>query len=58
MPAQDSDKVGDMLPKNMRSALKASRLFTALDFFGDLPFAMPAQDSDKVEDMVPKNSRQ
>ena len=58
MPAQDSDKVGDMVPKNMRSALKASRLFTALDFFGDLPSTMPAQDSDKVGDMVPKNSRQ
>ncbi len=42
----------------MRSALKASRLFTELDFFRDLPFTMPAQDSDKVEDMVPKNSRQ
>jgi len=38
--------------------LKASRLFTALDFFGDLPSTMPAQDSDKVGDMVPKNSRQ
>jgi hypothetical protein len=43
--------------KNLRSALKASRLFTALDFFGDLPSTMPAQDSDKVGDMVPKNSR-
>jgi hypothetical protein len=42
----------------MQSALKASRLFTALDFFGDLPFTMPAQDSNKVEEMVPKNSRQ
>jgi hypothetical protein len=58
MPAQDSDKVGDMVPKNLRSALKASRLFTALDFFGDLPSTMPARDSNTVGDMVPKNSRQ
>ncbi len=53
MPAQDSDKVGDMVPKNSRQ-----NLFTALDFFGDLPSTMPAQDSNKVGDMVPKNSRQ
>ena len=58
MPAQDSDKVGDMVPKNLQSALKASRLFTELDFFGDLPSTMPARDSNKVGDMVPKNSRQ
>ncbi len=43
--------------KNLRSALKANRLFTSLDFFGDLPSTMPAQDSDKVGDMVLKNLR-
>ncbi len=42
MPAQDSDKVGYMVPKNLWSALKVSRLFTELDFFGDLPSTMPA----------------
>ncbi len=53
-----SEKVKQEYASKMRSALKASRLFTALDFFGDLPFTMPVQDSNKVEDMVPKNSRQ
>ncbi len=52
MPAQDSNKVGDMVPKNSR------QIFTSLDFFGDLPSTMPAQDSNKVGDTVPKNSRQ
>jgi hypothetical protein len=53
-----SEKVKREYASKMRSALKASRLFTALDFFGYLPFTMPARDSNKVEDMVPKNSRQ
>jgi hypothetical protein len=52
-----SEKVKREYASKMRSALKASCLFTALDFFGDLPFTMPAQDSNKVGDMVPKNSR-
>ena len=51
-------KIKQEYASKMWSALKASRLFTALDFFGDLRFTMPAQDSNKVEDMVPKNSRQ
>ena len=42
----------------MQSGLKASRLFPALDFFGEMPLTMPAQHSNKVEDMVPMSSRQ
>jgi hypothetical protein len=53
-----SEKVKREYASKMQSVLKASRLFTALDFFGDLPSTMPARDSDKVGDMVPKNSRQ
>jgi hypothetical protein len=53
-----SEKVKQEYASKMRSALKASRLFTALDFFGEMPFTMPAQYSDKVEDMTPKKSRQ
>jgi hypothetical protein len=53
-----SEKVKREYASKMRSALKASRLFTALDFFGEMPFTMPAQYSNKVEDMVPKVSRQ
>jgi hypothetical protein len=37
-----SKKVMREYASKMRSALKASRLFTALDVFGDLPFTMPA----------------
>ncbi len=37
-----SKKIKREYASKMRSALKASRLFTALDFFGDLPFTMPA----------------
>jgi hypothetical protein len=53
-----SKKVKREYASKMRSALKASRLFTALDFFGEMPFTMPAQYSNKVEDMTPKKSRQ
>jgi len=53
-----SKKVKQEYASNMRSALKASRLFTALDFFGEMPFTMPAQYSNKVEDTTPKKSRQ
>ena len=48
-----SKKVKQEYVSKMRSALKASRLFTALDFFGEMPFTMPARYSDKVEDMMP-----
>ncbi len=37
-----SEKVKQEYASKMRSALKASRLFTALDFFDDLPSTMPA----------------
>ena len=40
-----------------QSGHKASRLFNALDFFGEMPLTMPAQYSNKVEDMVPMSSR-
>ncbi len=37
-----SEKVKQEYASKMRSALKASHLFTALDFFGEMPFIMPA----------------
>ena len=52
------DKVKREYASKMRSGLKASRLFTALDFFGEIPLTMPAQYSNKGEDMVPTSSRQ
>ena len=36
------EKVKQDYASKMQSALKASRLFTALDFFGEMPFTMPA----------------
>ena len=53
-----SDKVKREYASKMRSGLKASRLFTALDFFGQLPLTGSARYSDKGEDMVPTSSRQ
>ena len=37
-----SDKVKKEYASKMRSGLKASRLFPALDFFGEMPLTMPA----------------
>ena len=54
-----SDKVKREYASKMRSGLKAaSRLFTALDFFGEMPLTVLARYSDKGEDMVPTSSRQ
>ena len=37
-----NDKVKREYASKMRSGLKASRLFPALDFFGEMPLTMPA----------------
>ena len=54
-----NEKEKKMYASTMRSGLKVSRLFPALDFFGEMPSnSMPGQYSDQVEDISPMNSRQ
>ena len=53
-----NDKVKREYASTMRSGLKVSRLFPALDFFGEMPLTMPARHSDKSEDTCSKSPKQ